>query len=103
MSKLSVIQTGGKQYIVTDGQKVRVDKMDTAAGKKVTFKEVLLTSDSKTTTIGTPLIKGAKVEAKVLAHVRGKKVTGVKMKAKKRHKKLFGHKQHYTEVEITKA
>ena len=48
------------------------------------------------------LIKGVKVEAKILAHVRGEKIMGVKMKAKKRHKKLFGHKQHYTEVEISK-
>jgi large subunit ribosomal protein L21 len=72
-------------------------------GKKINFDEVLLTATDKTVTLGTPLLKGAKVEAKVVRHGRHDKVWGVKMKPKKRQRRLFGHKQHYTEVEITKV
>lgn len=99
--KTAVIKTGGKQYLVEEGDKVKVEKLPVAEGKKTTFKEVLLTATDKTTKIGTPLVKGATVEAKVVKHGRLKKVFGVKMKAKKRSRKLFGHKQHYTEIAIT--
>ena len=98
----AVITTGGKQYLVSDGDVIRVEKLATDEGKKVTFKDVLLTNDGKKTDVGAPTVKGATVEAKVTKHGRHDKVTGVKMKAKKRHKKYFGHKQHYTELEITK-
>lgn len=99
--KSAIIKTGGKQYFVQEGDKVKVEKLPVAAGKKTNFPEVLLTSTDKVTKVGTPLVKGAVVEAKVLKHGRHAKVTGVKMKAKKRYRRLFGHKQHFTEVEIT--
>ena len=98
----AVIKTGGKQYLVQEGQKFRIEKLASSEKDKVVFDEVLLTSSGKTIKVGAPLVKGAKVEAKIISHGRHKKVTGVKMKAKKRYKKYFGHKQHYTEVEITK-
>lgn len=98
----AVIKTGGKQYLVNDGDVIRVEKLTEEEGKNVTFKDVLLTTVKNTTTVGTPLVKGAKVEGKVVRHGRRDKVTGVKMKAKKRRKKYFGHKQHYTEVQIQK-
>lgn len=100
--KSAVIKTGGKQYFVKEGDKVKVEKLPVAAGKKTNFPEVLLTSTDKITKVGAPLVPGAVVAAKVLKHGRHKKVTGVKMKAKKRYRRLFGHKQHFTEVEITK-
>lgn len=100
--KTAVIKSGGKQYVVTDGSHVRLEKLELAEGAKVSFNEVLLTSSGAATSIGTPFIQGAVVEGTVITHGRRPKVTGVKMKAKKRHKKYFGHKQHYTLVEITK-
>lgn len=99
---LAVIKTGGKQYVVSEGSRVKVDKLAVEEGKKVTFNEVLLTNTGDKTAIGTPLVKGAKVEGKVLRQARYAKVFGAKVKAKKRYKKYFGHKQHFTEVEVTK-
>ena len=98
--KTAVIKTGGKQYLVQEGDKVKVEKLSAKVGDKTTFKEVLLSATDKTAKIGTPLVKGASVEGKITQHARHKKVMGVKMKAKKRSRKLFGHKQHYTEIEI---
>lgn len=100
--KHAVIKTGGKQYFVHEGGKIKVEKLPVEEGKKVSFDEVLMTATDKTVSLGDPLVKSAKVEGKVLRQARHKKITGVKMKAKKRHKKLFGHKQPFTEVEITK-
>lgn len=98
----AVIKTGGKQYIVTDGAKLKVEKLEVAEGKNVTFSEVLLTADDKNVIIGTPVVEGATVEAKVLTQGKRDKVFGAKVKPKKRYKKIFGHRQSYTEVEITK-
>ncbi len=100
--KTAVIKTGGKQYVVSEGDLVKVDRIDTKAGEKLKFEEVLLTSSGKTIDVGAPLVKGAIVEAEVIAQKRSPKVFGVKMKAKKRNKHVFGHKQQYTEVKITK-
>lgn len=102
MEKKAVIETGGKQYLVVEGQKIKIEKLTLAAGEKVVFGDVLLTAQDDNATIGQPLVKGAFVEAKIIAHIRAKKVFGAKVKAKKRHKKYFGHKQHLTEIEITK-
>lgn len=99
--KTAVIKTGGKQYLVQEGDIIKIEKLPIKAGNKTTFKEVLLSATDKTAKIGTPLVKGAAVEGKVIAQARHKKIMGVKMKAKKRNRHLFGHKQHYTEVEIT--
>lgn len=101
-SKQAVIATGGKQYLVAEGQKLRVEKLEAVAGKKVVFDTVLLTAAAGQTTVGTPHVSGAKVEATVVSHGKADKVVGAKVKPKKRYKKYFGHRQPYTEVEITK-
>ncbi len=98
----AVIESGSKQYLVTNGDVIRVEKLETEAGKKIDFANVHLMAAGDVVTMGTPLVKGAKVEGTVVRHGRHPKVTGVKMKAKKRNRKFFGHKQHFTEIEITK-
>ncbi len=100
MSKLAVIKTGGKQYLVSPGQKLKIEKIETPVGKEVVFNEVLLVSDSKDTVIGTPLVKRATVEAKVLSQGKHKKITILKFKPKVRYHKKMGHRQPYTEVQI---
>jgi len=99
---LAVIKTGGKQYLVKKGDKVKVEKLEGREGDKITFSEVLFLGDEKSVKIGAPLVKDAKVEGKILKQGKGKKLTGVKHKAKKRYKVKFGHRQNFTEVEITK-
>lgn len=100
--KQAVIKTGGKQHLVTEGAQLKVEKLLTDEGKNITFDEVLLIADGDTITIGKPTVANAKVEGKVLQQGRHPKVTGVRMKAKKRQRVYFGHKQHFTKVEITK-
>jgi len=104
MSKFAVIKTGGKQYKVKEGDKIKIEKLSAEAGKSVKFDEVLLMVDSKSgeTKIGTPLVSGARVEAKVLQQGRDKKVKVVKYKSKTRYTRVYGHKQPYTQVEILK-
>ena len=99
---LAIIKTGGKQYKVAQGDKIKVEKLEGEAGAKITFDEVLFIGDEKDVKIGEPFIKGAKVEATIVRQGRYKKVWGIKHKAKKRYKVKFGHKQLFTEVEITK-
>ncbi|MBI2640930.1 MAG: 50S ribosomal protein L21 [Candidatus Sungbacteria bacterium] len=98
----AVIKTGGKQYLVSPGQKLKVEKLDAKEGGKIIFGEVLLVADDKKTEIGTPLVKGAKVEAKVLRQGRDKKIIVFKYHAKTRYRKKKGHRQAFTEVEIMK-
>lgn len=102
MSQFAVIRTGGKQYFVSPGQKIKVEKIDAKAGANFTFNEVLLVSDDKKTEIGTPLVKDAKVEAKVLKQGRAKKVIVFRYHSKTRYRKKKGHRQHFTEIEVTK-
>ena len=99
---LTVIKTGGKQYLVSPGDKIKIEKLDAEEGKKITFDQVLLTSDEdgKNAQIGQPFLDGASVEAKVLRQFRDKKVVIVKHKAKKRYNLKKGHRQCLTEVEI---
>lgn len=98
---LAIIKTGGKQYKVQVGDKIKVEKLEGKEGSKVSFKEVLFLGSEKELKIGTPLVKGAKVEGLILKTAKGKKVVGIKFKAKKRYKMKFGHRQTMTEVEIT--
>src|SRR3989344_9008835 len=98
----AVIKTGGKQYLVEPGKKLKIEKLDVAEGGKVVFDEVLLVFDDKKTDVGTPLVKSAKVEAKVLKQGRAKKVIVFRYHSKTRYRKKKGHRQHFTEVEITK-
>ena len=96
----AIIETGGKQYIVEAGDKIKVEKLDVKEGDKVTFDKVLFVSgdDAK---VGAPFVDGAKVEAKVLAQGKAKKVVVYKYKSKKNERKKNGHRQPYTLVEIT--
>ena len=99
---LAVIKTGGKQYIVSPGQKIKVEKLGKKDGAEIVFDEVLLLQKGNKLEVGTPLVKEAEVIGKVLKHGKGKKVIVFKYKAKKRYHKKKGHRQPFTEVEITK-
>ena len=97
----AVIKTGGKQYRVQQGDVIFVEKINSQADEAVTFEEVLLVNDGEQTKVGAPIVAGAKVEGKVLAQVKAKKVVVYKYKAKKNERKKQGHRQPYTKVEIT--
>jgi large subunit ribosomal protein L21 len=100
--EFAVIQTGGKQYQVSAGDKIKVEKLgdDLKAGDKIVFDKVLLVDNGKDTTIGTPYIDGAKVEATFEKAGRHSKVMVVKYKQKSRYLKRNGHRQPYSEVKI---
>jgi large subunit ribosomal protein L21 len=98
---IAIIKTGGKQYIVSPKQKLKVEKLEGKEGDKVEFGEVLLFENDKVIEIGKPLIKGAKVLATILKQSRYKKIIVFKYKAKKRYQKKAGHRQHFTEVQIS--
>ncbi|MEK7499389.1 MAG: 50S ribosomal protein L21 [Patescibacteria group bacterium] len=100
--KTAVIKTGGKQYVVHEGDIMVVDRMLGEEGTDVTFSEVLLTADEGKVAVGSPFVEGATVAGKIVGQVRLPKVTGVRMKPKKRNVHYFGHKQPVTEVEIGK-
>lgn len=94
----AIIKTGGKQYKVSEGDTIYVEKLDVEDGKKVVFDEVLMAGD----TIGSPLVDGAVVEGVVEKHGKGKKIIVFKYKAKKGYKRKQGHRQPYTKVLIKK-
>ena len=100
--EFAVIETGGKQYVVSEGDVVTIEKLpgDFKAGDKVTFDKVLLVDDGKDTTIGTPYIKGAKVIASFEETGKGKKIYIIKFKSKSRYARKAGHRQPYTKVRI---
>jgi len=97
---IAVIKTGGKQYLVSPGQKLKIEKIEKAIGEEIVFNEVFLFSDGKKIEIGNPIVKTITVKAKVLSQDRAKKVTSIKFKPKTRYKKKIGHRQPYTEVKI---
>lgn len=104
MSTFAVIATGGKQYTVSEGDTLRIEKLtDQEEGSTVSFPEVLLVaeSDGSSVSVGAPTLKGATVEATVTKVGRAKKVMVKKFKAKTRYARTRGHRQHYTEVKIT--
>jgi len=96
----AVIKTGGKQYKVAAGDKLKVEKLTGDVGSKVVIDKVLLIADGETTTIGAPLVAGAKVNATVVSHGRGDKVMIFKMRRRKHYRKTQGHRQSYTEIQI---
>ena len=98
----AVIVTGGKQYTVSEGDVVYVEKLGVEAEEVVKFDQVLAVLDGENSKIGAPVVEGAAVEGKVLKNGKGKKITVFKYKAKKNEKKKIGHRQPYTKVEITK-
>lgn len=96
----AIIETGGKQYLVSAGDRIKVEKLDKKEGAKIKFDQVLMVGDGKNVTVGQPLVKGASVEGKVLAQKKGPKITILKYEPKKRYQKKQGHRQPYSEVEI---
>ncbi len=96
----AVIRTGGKQYRVTPGQRVHVEKLDQNVGDEMTFSDVLFLKDGDKADVGRPTVSGATVSAKVLRQFRAKKVLVFKKRRKKGYKKLQGHRQNLTEVLI---
>jgi large subunit ribosomal protein L21 len=97
---LAVIKTGGKQYKVSTGQKIKIEKLNEVEGKEISFDEVLLIDKDNDLIIGAPFIKNAKVTGKVLKQDKHDKVIIFKYKPKKRYRLKKGHRQPYTEVEI---
>lgn len=99
---LAVIKTGGKQYLVTEGEMYKVEKLEGAVGDTVTLTDVFLiaSEDGKTAKVGTPIVEGGTVEAEIVEQGRAKKITVVKYKAKTRYKRTKGHRQHFTKIKI---
>ncbi|MDP3710567.1 MAG: 50S ribosomal protein L21 [bacterium] len=100
---LAVIKTGGKQYVIAPGQKLKIEKIDVQEGDVFVFDQVLLIADSEKFEVGMPMLKDAKVEAKVIKQGRAPKLIILKYHSKTRHRKKIGHRQPFTEVEIIKV
>ncbi len=98
----AITESCGRQYKVSEGDVVFFEKLEVEEGKKVTFDSVVLVSDDKKVEVGAPYVKGVKVEGKVVAHGKHKKIIVYKYKAKKNYRRTQGHRQPYTKVEITK-
>jgi large subunit ribosomal protein L21 len=97
----AVIKTGGKQYKVSAGEKLKIESVPAEVGSEITLDQVLLIAEGENVTMGTPLVSGASVKAKVLAHGRGEKIKIFKMRRRKHYRKTLGHRQNYTEIEIS--
>ena len=97
----AIIKTGGKQYRVSNGEKLKVEKLAADVGSELLLDQVLLVGAGEDIRVGTPLVTGASVKAKVLAHGLGDKVKIFKMRRRKHYDKDQGHRQGYTEIEIT--
>lgn len=98
----AVIEAGGKQYLVKENQRIRVEKLPAKEGEKISFPKVLLVFDDSVTSVGAPLVSDATVEGKVLKQGRGRKVIVFKYHAKTRYRKKKGHRQNFTEILINK-
>ena len=94
----AVIRSGGKQYKVEKGDKLKVEK---EAGKSIKISDVLMIIDGDKVTVGTPTVKDAHVNAKIESHGRGPKIKIIKFRRRKHHRKQMGHRQAYTEIKIT--
>jgi len=97
----AVIKTGGKQYRVVAGEKIKVEQIPADVGAEITIDQVLMVGEGESVKIGTPLVSGATVTAKVLSHGRHDKVRIFKMRRRKHYQKRQGHRQNYTEIEIS--
>lgn len=96
----AVIKTGGKQYRVVAGEKIKVEQIPADVGAEITIDQVLMVGEGESVKIGTPVVAGAKVTAKVIAHGRHDKVHIFKMRRRKHYRKSQGHRQNFTELEI---
>jgi large subunit ribosomal protein L21 len=101
ISMYAVVRTGGKQYRVSAGEKLRIEKLAAAVGSELVLDEVLLVGEGEALKVGTPVVKGASVKAKVLSHGLGDKVIIFKMRRRKNSRRTRGHRQAYTEIEVT--
>ncbi len=97
----AIVATGGKQYRVKEGEKLRIEKLSAEAGDTVELDKVLMVGEGDDVKIGAPYLEGAKVTATVAANGRGEKVNIIKFRRRKHHRKQMGHRQAFTEIEIT--
>ncbi|MCX7571416.1 50S ribosomal protein L21 [Tumebacillus sp. DT12] len=98
----AIVETGGKQYKVAEGDVLFIEKLEVADDAEVTFDKVLLVSKEGGVVVGSPLVAGATVSAKVLKHGKAKKIIVFKYKSKKNYRRKQGHRQPYTQVQIAK-
>ena len=96
----AVIKTGGKQYRVVVGERIKVEKLVGEVGATVTLDQILMLADGEKVTIGSPIVQGASIQATVLSHGRGDKVMIFKFRRRKHYRKTQGHRQSYTEIQI---
>jgi large subunit ribosomal protein L21 len=97
----AVIKTGGKQYRVSAGEKLKVESLPAEVGSEITLDQVLMVGEGDSVRMGTPVLAGASVKATVIAHGRGEKVHIFKMRRRKHYRKSQGHRQNYTEIQIS--
>ncbi|MBA2654595.1 MAG: 50S ribosomal protein L21 [Gammaproteobacteria bacterium] len=97
----AVIANGGKQYKVAEGQIIKLEQINTEAGKTVKFDQILLVADGENITVGAPFVTNFTVNGEVVEHGRGKKIHIIKFRRRKHHMKRMGHRQNYTAVKIT--
>ena len=97
----AVIKTGGKQYRVAAGEKIKVEQLPADVGTEIVLDQVLMVGEGESVRVGTPMINGATVTAKVVAHGRGPKIKIFKMRRRKHYQKHQGHRQNFTEIEIS--
>lgn len=97
----AVIESGGKQHRVVEGEVLRLEKLQAAAGDKISFDKVLMIADGDKVALGKPYVAGSQVSAEVVEQGRAKKVTIIKFRRRKHHQKQMGHRQSFTEVRIT--
>jgi len=97
----AVIKTGGKQYRVSQGDRLKVETIQMDEGADVSLDQVLMVGNGESVTVGAPMVANASVSAKVVSHGRGDKVKIIKFRRRKHHRKQAGHRQNYTELEIT--
>ncbi|MBG0788486.1 50S ribosomal protein L21 [Chloroflexota bacterium] len=98
--KFVIVEQGGKQYRAAEGETIDVDRLPNEVGEAITLEDVLLSVDDDKVVVGTPLIKGAKVQAKVLNHFKGRKILVFKYRPKQRYRVKTGHRQQYTKLLI---
>ena len=96
----AVIKTGGKQYRVSPGEKIKIEQIPADVGAQIVLDQVLMVAEGESVKVGNPLVDGAKVSATVLAHGRGQKVRIFKLRRRKHYQKTQGHRQNYTEIRV---
>jgi len=97
----AVIKTGGKQYRVSAGEKLKIEQIPADIGQEIVLDQVLMVGSGESVKVGAPLVTGANVTAKIVAHGRGEKIRIFKMRRRKHYQKHQGHRQNFTEIEIS--